>query len=127
MRLLTVMLLVVVVLAQSWRVGVLGSVYTWQKSYITQAYCVNIELTQQMCQGKCYFKQVIQAAVPQDNTRQPGALPVSTDDLSPVWALLEALAELPAHQATIQNTRFSPHLNWDGSPYAAAVFHPPRA
>ena len=126
MRIRILTLLILVTLAQSWRIGVLGVVYTLQKAAITRAHCVNIAVPQQMCQGKCYFNRTIQMAMPQDNTTPAPSLPHVVDEMAPVWALIEPNWRANTSFRSARKATLFFYTTWAVRAHVEAVFHPPQ-
>jgi len=82
--------IVLFILAQTWRDSAMFTYYYFQQEYITEQYCVNILRPELMCNGKCYLNDVL---LDLDEESAPDAAIFIAVQKVPIWFFFHYLGQ----------------------------------
>ncbi|MCI5082889.1 MAG: hypothetical protein MRY78_14420 [Saprospiraceae bacterium] len=119
----------IILLAMLWQVGFLSTYMIFlefNRDYLAQNYCININDDASMCYGSCFIDNANQQAFEQDGNTDT-AVPVSDIELSTtsLFFLDHFLTDFPLIRSA--NSLNSRYLDLNNQLSISNIFHPPQA
>ena len=114
-------LLIVSVLLSSFSSMVSFAGYEWNKSFIARVLCINKDVPQSGCHGKCHLKKELQK---QEDQQSKSGNPIKEKETT--WSFaISAADSFQSVPVEINTTHFSYKTELLDIPFVKSVFHPP--